>query len=117
MAFLLTLARACMWGVAQPQADLKPERVVAGVIYLSSPLYQETGYILRASNGQFTATRFCENPGVVYPTDLKHDGCRPSLAAVKRGLKCLKITISVALLCYYCSGTQTLPGRLRPVCY
>jgi hypothetical protein len=31
--------------------------------------------ILRASNGQFTATRFCENPGVDYPTDLARIKC------------------------------------------
>jgi len=31
---------------------------------------QDTGYILWASNGQFTATRFTENPGVDYPRDL-----------------------------------------------
>ena len=29
-----------------------------------------TGFILRASNGQFTATRFEENLGVDYPIDL-----------------------------------------------
>nr|WP_261981988.1 SMP-30/gluconolactonase/LRE family protein [Pseudomonas putida] len=39
-------------------------------MYLASPLCRDTGYILRASNGQFTATRFSENSGVSYPRDL-----------------------------------------------
>ncbi|MNE27330.1 putative short-chain type dehydrogenase/reductase [compost metagenome] len=69
------VARTRMWGSSQPPADLKPEWVAPGVLYLASPLCQDTGYILRASNGQFTATRFCENPGVVYPTDLKRVEC------------------------------------------
>lgn len=69
------VARTRMWGITQPPDDLKPEWVAPGVLYLSSPLCQDTGYILRASNGQFTATRFCENPGVVYPTDLKRIEC------------------------------------------
>ena len=69
------VARTRMWGITQPPFDLKPEWVAPGVLYLSSPLCQDTGYILRASNGQFTATRFCENPGVVYPTDLKRVEC------------------------------------------
>lgn len=69
------VARTRMWGITQPPEDLKPEWVAPGVLYLSSPLCQDTGYILRASNGQFTATRFCENPGVVYPTDLKRVEC------------------------------------------
>jgi hypothetical protein len=40
------------------------------VIYLCSAQCEDSGYILRASNGQFTATRFVENPQVVYPVDL-----------------------------------------------
>jgi len=40
------------------------------VIILASELCQDSGYILRASNGQFTATRFAENKGVDYPVDL-----------------------------------------------
>lgn len=69
------VARTRMWGTTQPPDDLKPEWVAPGVLYLSSPLCLDTGYILRASNGQFTATRFCENPDVVYPTDLKRVEC------------------------------------------
>ncbi|AKA86024.1 Oxidoreductase, short chain dehydrogenase/reductase family [Pseudomonas synxantha] len=32
--------------------------------------HQASGYVLRASNGQFTATRWVESPGVDYPLDL-----------------------------------------------
>ncbi|MGL5386479.1 MAG: SDR family NAD(P)-dependent oxidoreductase [Serratia sp. (in: enterobacteria)] len=69
------VAKTRMWGITQPPTDLKPEWVAPGVLYLASPLCQDTGVILRASNGQFTATRFCENPGVNYPTDLARIEC------------------------------------------
>jgi NAD(P)-dependent dehydrogenase (short-subunit alcohol dehydrogenase family) len=64
------VAKTRMWGVTQTPENLKPEWVAPGVVYLASPACQDTGYILRASNGQFTATRFAENPGVDYPVDL-----------------------------------------------
>jgi len=69
------VAKTRMWGITQPPEDLKPEWVAPGVLYLASPLCQDTGVILRASNGQFTATRFCENLGVVYPTNLARVEC------------------------------------------
>lgn len=69
------VAKTRMWGITQPPDDLKPESVVPGVLYLASPLCQDTGMILRASNGQFTATRFCENPGVIYPRNLARVQC------------------------------------------
>lgn len=69
------VAKTRMWGIVQPPDDLKPEWVAPGVLYLASPLCQDTGVILRASNGQFTATRFCENPGVTYPTNLGRVEC------------------------------------------
>ncbi|MFN3068328.1 SDR family NAD(P)-dependent oxidoreductase [Serratia sp. J2] len=69
------VAKTRMWGITQPPTDLKPEWVVPGLLYLASSLCQDTGVILRASNGQFTATRFCENPGVTYPTDLSRIEC------------------------------------------
>ena len=64
------VAKTRMWGVTQAPEELKPEWVTPGVLYLASSLCRDTGYILRASNGQFTATRFCENSGVSYPRDL-----------------------------------------------
>ena len=64
------VAKTRMWGVTLPPEELKPEWVTPGVLYLASALCRDTGYILRASNGQFTATRFSENSGVSYPRDL-----------------------------------------------
>ena len=64
------VARTRMWGeIGEPQ-NLKPEWVVPGVVFLASAQCRHSGYILRASNGQFTATRFAEHPDVDYPVDL-----------------------------------------------
>ncbi|MCK9812854.1 SDR family NAD(P)-dependent oxidoreductase [Pseudomonas sp. MAFF 302046] len=64
------VAKTRMWGVSEAPHNLKPEWVAPGVLFLVSEQCRDTGYILRASNGQFTATRFTENPGVDYPLDL-----------------------------------------------
>ncbi|POA16967.1 short-chain dehydrogenase [Pseudomonas sp. FW300-N1A1] len=64
------VAKTRMWGVTGDPDHLKPQWVAPGVIFLASELCQDTGYILRASNGQFTAIRFAENEGVDYPVDL-----------------------------------------------
>lgn len=64
------VAKTRMWGVTGEPENLKPEWVTPGVVFLASQQCQDTGYVLRASNGQFTATRFVENPGVDYPVDL-----------------------------------------------
>ena len=64
------VAKTRMWGVIGEPDELKPEWVTPGVLFLASTQCEDTGYILRASNGQFTATRFTENPGVNYPRDL-----------------------------------------------
>ena len=69
------VAKTRMWGITQSADDLRPEWVASGVLYLASALCQDTGVILRASNGQFTATRFCENPGVDYPINLARVKC------------------------------------------
>lgn len=69
------VAKTRMWGITQPPEELKPEWVAPGVLYLASPWCQDTGLILRASNGQFTATRFNENSGVSYPRDLAAIAC------------------------------------------
>ncbi|MEW7002111.1 hypothetical protein M5585_27885 [Serratia ureilytica] len=53
-------------GITQAPENLKPEWVTPGCC-TASPLCQDTGVILRASNGQFTATRFCENPASFTP--------------------------------------------------
>ncbi|PQZ83746.1 MULTISPECIES: SDR family NAD(P)-dependent oxidoreductase [Pseudomonas] len=64
------VAKTRMWGVTEEPDELKPDWVTPGVVFLASAQCQDTGYILRASNGQFTATRFTENPGVDYPRNL-----------------------------------------------
>jgi len=64
------VAKTRMWGVTEVPVNLKPEWVTPGVVFLASEQCRDTGYIVRASNGQFTATRFVENPGVDYPVDL-----------------------------------------------
>lgn len=64
------VAKTRMWGVTGEPENLKPEWVTPGVVFLASRQCQDSGYVLRASNGQFTATRFVENPGVDYPVDL-----------------------------------------------
>ena len=64
------VAKTRMWGVTEEPDELKPESVTPGVVFLASAQCEDTGYILRASNGQFTATRFTENPGVEYPRNL-----------------------------------------------
>ena len=64
------VAKTRMWGVTEAPVNLKPEWVTPGVVFLASQQCCDTGYIVRASNGQFTATRFVENPGVDYPVDL-----------------------------------------------
>ena len=67
---LSPVAKTRMWGETGTPDNLKPEWVTPGVIYLASDACQDTGFILRASNGQFTATRFEENSGVDYPINL-----------------------------------------------
>ncbi len=64
------VAKTRMWGETGTPDNLKPEWVTPGVIYLASDACQDTGFIMRASNGQFTATRFEENSKVDYPIDL-----------------------------------------------
>ncbi len=64
------VAKTRMWGVTEEPENLKPEWITPGVLFLASEQCHDTGYILRASNGQFTATRWVENPGVEYPVNL-----------------------------------------------
>lgn len=78
------VAKTRMWGITQPPENLKPQWVTPGVLYLASSLCQDSGLILRASNGQFTATRFCENPGVQYPTDLARIRCTSAQEVAQR---------------------------------
>ncbi|AFY90662.1 SDR family NAD(P)-dependent oxidoreductase [Chroococcidiopsis thermalis] len=64
------VAKTRMWNVQDEPEDLRPEQVAPGVLYLASPECQESGFILRASNGQFTAMRPIERSNVNYPFNL-----------------------------------------------
>lgn len=65
------VAKTRMWGVEGELKDLKPEAVAPGVAFLASEACTEGGWILRAANGQFHATRAAEAEGVDYPRDLR----------------------------------------------
>lgn len=65
------VAKTRMWGIDGEPEDLKPREVAPGVAFLASNACTEGGWILRAANGQFQATRAVEAEGVDYPRDLK----------------------------------------------
>ena len=67
---LSPVAKTRMWGVEGEPDELRPSEVVPGAVFLASDACVEGGWILRASNGQFHATRACEAHGVAYPRDL-----------------------------------------------
>ncbi len=83
------VAKTRMWGVTEEPDELKPDWVTPGVLFLASERCEDTGYILRASNGQFTATRFTENPGVDYPRNLARikAGSAEAVAAAWNSIK------------------------------
>ncbi|WP_199305864.1 hypothetical protein [Pseudanabaena sp. FACHB-2040] len=64
------VAKTRMWNVQDEPEDLQPEQVAPGVLYLASSECRESGFILRASNGQFTAARWIERDNVDYPLNL-----------------------------------------------
>ncbi len=64
------VAKTRMWGITGEPDELYPEAVAAGVAFLASTQCIEGGWVLRASNGQFRATRLQECEGVSYPRDL-----------------------------------------------
>jgi len=64
------VAKTRIWNVEDEPEDLRPDQVAPGVLYLASPECQESGLILRASNGQFTAVRWIERDNVDYPINL-----------------------------------------------
>ncbi|MEN5147263.1 SDR family NAD(P)-dependent oxidoreductase [Brevundimonas diminuta] len=65
------VAKTRLWGVEGEPEDLKPEAVAPGVVFLASEVCTEGGWILRAANGQFHATRAAEAEGVDYPRNLR----------------------------------------------
>lgn len=64
------VAKTRMWNVQDEPLDLRPEQVAPGVLYLASGECRESGFILRASNGQFSAVRWIERDNVDYPFNL-----------------------------------------------
>jgi NAD(P)-dependent dehydrogenase (short-subunit alcohol dehydrogenase family) len=64
------VAKTRMWNVQDEPEDLRLQQVAPGVLYLASPECRESGFILRASNGQFTAVRWIERDNVDYPLNL-----------------------------------------------
>lgn len=65
------VAKTRLWGVEGEPDELRPSAVAPGAVFLVSDACTEGGWILRASNGQFHATRACEAHGVSYPRDLR----------------------------------------------
>ena len=68
---LSPVAKTRMWGQIGEPDELKPESVTPAVIFLASDACTQSGWILRAANGQFHATRATEAEGVDYPRDLR----------------------------------------------
>lgn len=64
------VARTRMWGGAGEPDELRPSDVAPGAAFLVSDRCTEGGWILRAANGQFHATRAVEAVGVDYPRNL-----------------------------------------------
>lgn len=64
------VAKTRMWGVEGEPEDLRPDAVAPGAAFLVSEDCCANGWVLRASNGQFHATKPCEATGVDYPCDL-----------------------------------------------
>lgn len=64
------VAKTRMWGVDGEPDDLRPDAVAPGALYLVAPDCTASGWVLRAANGQFTATQAREAAGVTYPRDL-----------------------------------------------
>lgn len=65
------VAKTRMWGVDGEPDELTPSAVAPGVAFLMSDACHEGGWILRAANGQFHATRSAEAIEVDYPRDLR----------------------------------------------
>ncbi|HCM61482.1 MAG TPA: short-chain dehydrogenase [Morganella sp. (in: Bacteria)] len=64
------VAKTRMWGVTGEPDELYPADVAPGVAFLASDKCHSTGWILRAANGQFHATKAAEADNVNYPRDL-----------------------------------------------
>lgn len=65
------VAKTRMWGIEGQPDELRPAEVAPGVAYLASEECDEGGWILRAANGQFHATKAAEAKDVDYPRNLR----------------------------------------------
>lgn len=65
------VAKTRMWGIDDPPTELTPASVAAGAAFLVSERCRDSGWILRASNGQFHATRAQEATDVDYPRAIR----------------------------------------------
>lgn len=69
------VAKTRMWGIEDEPDELRPDAVAPGVLYLASSECQGSGWIMRASNGQFHAVKWSEARDVDYPRDLAAVTC------------------------------------------
>lgn len=67
---LSPVSKTRMWNSVGEPIDLKPSQIADAALFLASSECNDSGYILRASNGQFTAFKWEERPGVEYPYNL-----------------------------------------------
>ena len=65
------VAKTRMWGVTEQPTELTPESVAPGAVFLVSAACEDSGWILRATNGQFHAVRAKEAVDVDYPRDIR----------------------------------------------
>lgn len=65
------VAKTRMWGESGEPDELHPADVAPGVAFLASSDCLSGGWILRAANGQFHATKTMEAEFVDYPRDIK----------------------------------------------
>ena len=65
------VAQTRMWGIEGEPTELHHSEVAPGVAYLASAECTDGGWILRAANGQFHATKMMEAANVDYPRNLR----------------------------------------------